>query len=95
MKKILFTLFLAFICSIGYAQGYVVESTYQPMSMEETMMAVRADLYRRQRMSELFDEYRDKAYSYYNKNDFNGFIYYSDYALSTVFTAANFIMIEV
>lgn len=85
MKKFILVLSLIFMCAIGYAQNYnyVIESTFQPLSMEEMMMAARANAYRQQRMKERFEEYQDKAYEQYNRGDFNGFIYYSDYALST------------
>ena len=85
MKKFLMLFLVAFISIKGYAQNinYVIESTFQPLSMEEMMLAARANAYRQQRMKELFEEYQDKAYAYYNKGDFNGFIYYSDYALKT------------
>ena len=77
---------MATICvAFSYAQNtnYVIESTFQPLSMEEMMMAARANAYRQQIMKERFEEYQDKAYNCYNKGDFNGFIYYSDYALNT------------
>lgn len=85
MKKFLLTLMATICVAISYAQNtnYVIESTFQPLSMEEMMMAARANAYRQQIMKERFEEYQDKAYNCYNKGDFNGFIYYSDYALNT------------
>lgn len=85
MKKFLLTLMATICVAISYAQNtnYVIESTFQPLSMEEMMMAARANAYRQQVMKERFEEYQDKAYNCYNKGDFNGFIYYSDYALNT------------
>ena len=47
------------------------------------MMAARANAYRQEVMKQRFEEYQDKAYDCYNKGDFNGFIFYSDYALNT------------
>ena len=85
MKRILFALTLAFWASISYAQNinYTIESTFQPLTMEEMMMAARANANRQEVMRQRFEEYQDKAYDCYNRGDFNGFIYYSDYALST------------
>jgi len=85
MKKFLLTLMATICVAFSYAQNtnYVIESTFQPLSMEEMMMAARANAYRQQIMKERFEEYQDKAYNCYNKGDFNGFIYYSDYALNT------------
>jgi tetratricopeptide (TPR) repeat protein len=85
MKKFLLTLMATICVAFSYAQNtnHVIESTFQPLSMEEMMMAARANAYRQQVMKERFEEYQDKAYNCYNKGDFNGFIYYSDYALNT------------
>ena len=85
MKKFLLTLMATICVAFSYAQNtnYVIESTFQPLSMEEMLMAARANAYRQQIMKERFEEYQDKAYNCYNKGDFNGFIYYSDYALNT------------
>ena len=85
MKKFLLTLLATIWAAHGYAQNtnYVIESTFQPFSMEEMMMAARANAYRQEVMKQRFEEYQDKAYKCYNKGDFNGFIYYSDYALKT------------
>jgi tetratricopeptide (TPR) repeat protein len=85
MKKFLLTLMATICVAFSYAQNtnYVIESTFQPLSMEEMMMAARANAYRQQIMKERFEDYQDKAYNCYNKGDFNGFIYYSDYALNT------------
>ncbi len=85
MKRVLFTLTIVFWASISYAQNinYTIESTFQPLTMEEMMMAARANAYRQEVMKQRFEEYQDKAYACYNNRDFNGFIYYSDYALDT------------
>ena len=84
MRRILFLL-LVFWATVSYAQNinYTIESTFQPLSMEEMMMAARANAYRQEVMKQRFEEYQDKAYNCYNKGDFNGFIFYSDYALNT------------
>ncbi|MDY3968295.1 MAG: hypothetical protein SO028_07940 [Prevotella sp.] len=47
------------------------------------MLHAQAEAYRQQERKERFDEYQDRAYNCYNRGDYNGFIYYSDYALKT------------
>jgi tetratricopeptide (TPR) repeat protein len=85
MKRYLLLFAVVFVATIGYGQNinYKIESTFQPLSMEEMMMAAQANAYRQELMKQRFEEYQDKAYSCYNKGDFNGFIFYSDYALNT------------
>ena len=85
MKKILIALAISFAIGEGYAQNinYTINSTFQPLSMEELMMSARAEAYRQQIAQQRFEEYKDKAYTYLNKGDYQGFLYYSDYALST------------
>ena len=83
MKKFVMFFLVGFTSIVGYAQNYVIESSFKPFSMEELMIAARANAVRQQRMQESFEEYREKAYYYFNKGDYKGFIYYSDYALST------------
>ena len=84
MKRFFFISFV-FWASVSYAQNinYTIESTFQPLSREEMMMAARANAYRQEVMKQRFEEYQDKAYNCYNKGDYNGFIFYSDYALNT------------
>ena len=84
MKRF-FLLSFVFWAAVSYAQNinYKIESTFQPLTMEEMMMAARANAYRQEMMKQRFEEYQDKAYSCYNKGDFNGFLYYSEYALNT------------
>lgn len=85
MKRNLLYLMFMFCAFYVSAQNinYVIESTFQPLSMEEMMIAAQANVYRQKLMKQKFDEYQEKAYNCYNKGDFNGFIYYSDYALDT------------
>lgn len=85
MKKYLFLLYFVFVASISNAQNrnYVIESTFQPLSMDEMMMAARAKAYHQERMKERFEEYLDKAYDHYNNGFYKAFIYYTDFALKT------------
>lgn len=84
MKRF-FLISLVFCTAVSYAQNinYTIDSTFKPLTMEEMMIAARANANRQQVMKERFEAYQDKAYNCYNKGDFNGFIYYSDYALNT------------
>lgn len=66
----------------GSAQ-LVINSQFKPLSYEELMLHAQAEAYRQQERKERFDEYQDRAYNCYNRGDYNGFIYYSDYALKT------------
>lgn len=84
MKRTVISLFAAFVAVAGHAQyDCVVESHYQPLTMEEMIMAARAEAYHQQKLKERFIKYKDKAYECYDKGDFRGFIYYSDFALET------------
>ena len=76
---------MAFASLIGNAQNYnvTINSQFKPMSMEEAMMYARAQAIHEQRMEQLFNEYKDKAYNCYYRRDYNGFIYYSNLALNT------------
>ena len=68
MKRI-FLISFVFWASVSYAQNinYTIESTFQPLSMEEMMMAAHANAYRQEVMKQRFEEYQDKAYNCYNK----------------------------
>ena len=76
---------IVLVTSLSYAQNIniVNGSVYQPLSMEELMMAARANAYRREMAKQRFEEYKEKAYTYYNRGDYSGFIYYSNIALNT------------
>lgn len=70
------------MAATGSAQ-LVINSQFKPLSYEELMLQAQAEAYRQQKMKERFEEYQDRAYNCYNRGDYNGFIYYSDYALKT------------
>ena len=77
MNKYLFLLLFVFIPMISHAQnGYVIQNSYQPLSIEEMIVSAKANVNR-------FSKYQDEAYECFNKGDYNGFIYYSDFALKT------------
>lgn len=85
MKRILLLLLVVLTTIYGKAQSqpFVIDSHFTPMTMEEMMIAAQAQAYRNKLAEQKFDEYKEKAYQYYNAGDYQGFIYYSDYALST------------
>lgn len=58
----------------GQNYNYVIPSTFQPLSYSQIAAKVAYE-------KQMFDKYYDEAYSYYNKGDMQGFIYYSDCAL--------------
>lgn len=51
--------------------------------MEEMILSAKAEAYKQKVAEQRFEEYQDKAYECYNKQDYSGFITYSNYALST------------
>lgn len=85
MKKIITiaTLMLAFNCGL-FAQGRYVSITpeYKPMTQQELEMYARAEYARQVRNKEQFEKYKALAYERLQVLDYNGFIYYSDYAMS-------------
>ena len=97
MKRFLLLFAVAFVVTIGYAQNinYTIESTFQPLSMEEMMMAARANAYRQELMKQRFEEYQDKAYNCYNKGDFNGLSFTQTMPSTLVGTTVSYTMTEV
>ena len=73
---------LTLVATTGTAQ-LVINSQFKPLSYEELMLHAQAEAYRQQEMKERFDKYQDRAYDFYSRGDYKGFIYYSDYALKT------------
>lgn len=82
MKKFLIILALTLVATTGTAQ-LVINSQFKPLSYEELMLHAQAEAYRQQEMKERFGKYQDRAYDFYSRGDYRGFIYYSDYALKT------------
>jgi len=74
-NKLLLLTIAMFGCMTANAQNYVVNSTFEPLSYSQ----IAAKVAYGKRMA---DNYFDKAYEYYNKGDMQGFIYYSDIAMS-------------
>jgi len=77
---------MATFCSASSAQGrgrYVtITPEYKPMSQQELEMYARAEYARQMSNKANFEKYQALAYERLQVLDYNGFIYYSDYALS-------------
>ena len=85
MKRYVVVLLIVLVTTMSRAQNVniVNGSVYEPLPMEVLMMAARANAYRQEMAKQRFEEYKDKAYNYYNRGDYSGFIYYSTIALNT------------
>lgn len=84
MKKItLLVLVLLITCFGAVSQGRHVSVTpeYRPMTQQELEMAARAQLAKQAYNKQKFEEYKTLAYERLQVLDYNGFIYYSDFAL--------------
>jgi hypothetical protein len=85
MKRILtiVTLVLAFSCGLSAQGGYVtITPEYKPLTQQELELYARAEYARQIHKKEQFEKYKELAYERLQVLDYNGFIYYSDYALS-------------
>lgn len=47
------------------------------------MLEAQVEIYRQPQLANEFEKYQKKAYGCFNESDYNGFIYYSNCALST------------
>lgn len=85
MKKI--TTLVLLLCALSistFAQngGVVVNSKFRPLSYEQLEMHAQAEYARQMSNKANFEKYQALAYERLQVLDYNGFIYYSDYALS-------------
>ena len=62
---------------------FVINSKFKPFSYEELMMQAQAQAAYNARIEQLFEQYQEEAYRCYNKQDWYGFLTYSNYALET------------
>lgn len=74
MKRFILLVFLVNAITLSYGQNYTVESSYQPLSTKEMIMSARTNVNH-------FQKYQDKADVCLKKSDYEGYIYYSDFAL--------------
>lgn len=72
--------FLLAICPACFSQ--TITSRFRPMSWNEMLLQAQAEAAQSERRKEKFNEYKDLAYSYLQKKDYNGFLYYSQCALN-------------
>lgn len=61
----------------------VINSKFQPLSYEELYMQAMIEVEHKQRQKEKFEYYQTKAYKCYDRQDWYGFLTYSNYALDT------------
>lgn len=59
----------------------VINSRFKPLSYEELYMSAMAEAAYKRQQKERFEQYQNKAYECYNRQDWNGFLTYSNYAL--------------
>lgn len=87
LKKYIYAVFfvvLIFPCELQGQNVWLVNtSKFKPLTYEELLLQAQAEAARDAYNKQKFDEFQDKAYSCLKRNDYNGFIYYSDYALKT------------
>lgn len=84
MKKITTLVLLLGALSIStFAQngGFVIDSKFKPLTQEQLEMHARAEYARQMQNKEWFEYYQAEAYKRLQVLDYQGFIYYSDYAL--------------
>lgn len=74
MKRSILLVFLVNFLTLSYGQNFIVESSYQPLSTEDMVMGARANV-------NSFQKYQSKADVCLEKGDYEGYIYYSDFAL--------------
>ena len=82
-KNITLILILSALSINALAQngGFVINSKFRPLTQEQLEMHARAEYARQMQNKESFEYYKAKAYERLQVLDYEGFIYYSDYAL--------------
>lgn len=86
MKNLFTVLIVAFFCCVETEAQNLnlrINSTYRPLTNEELWIHAYAEALREKEREKQFNEMQDISYKYYNRGDYNGFIYYSDLALET------------
>ena len=81
MKKFLLILLLAVGISNVSSSQIVINSRFKPLSYEELYLSAMAEAAYNRQQKERFEQYQQKAYECYNRQDWNGFLTYSKYAL--------------
>lgn len=84
MRTFLFVLLVS-LGSMGYAQ--TINAKFKPLSFDELLIQAKAEAAYKAQQKENFQRYCDTAYKYWKNKDYEGFIYYSDFALGTGFSS--------
>lgn len=82
IRMLLLALIVISISQTGTSQ-IVIDSKFKPFSYEELMMQAQAEAAYNAQMKQRFEQYQDEAYRRYNKQDWYGFLTYSNYVLET------------
>lgn len=81
MKRILIIVSVFTInCGLS-AQGIVINSKFRPLTTEQLILEAQANAARQAYNKQQFEEFKKEAYKRLQVLDYEGFIYYSDYAL--------------
>lgn len=80
-KKILLFLILVMSISNVCSSQIVINSRFKPLSYEELYLSAMAEAAYKRQQKERFEQYQQQAYDCYNRQDWNGFLIYSNYAL--------------
>lgn len=59
----------------------IINSRFKPLSYDELYMSAMAEAAYKRQQKERFEQYQQRAYDCYNRQDWNGFLTYSNYAL--------------
>ena len=78
MKKFLLILLLAVGISNVCSSQIVINSRFKPLSYEELYLSAMAEAAYNLQQKERFEQYQQKAYECYNRQDWNGFLTYSN-----------------
>lgn len=89
MKKVFLITITIILFTTNMNGQIVAESSFQPLSYEEILLAAQAQAAQRAYEEKKYDEYKSKAYDYWKNGDYNGFIHYSNIALSTGWYSAS------
>jgi len=79
MKKVFLSLLITIVSIKGYAQYY----PQYPLYAEQLQMAENANYLMSKEKEKIFEGIKSEAYTYYNRGDYEGFLYHAKRALET------------
>lgn len=82
MRKIIAIIIGVVVLSFNMYAQVVINSKFRPLTYEQLEVQAQVNWLREQYNKQQFEEYKEEAYERLRNLDYNGFIYYSDYALS-------------